>query len=73
MSDWDEKAADQAAATIHNPPSPTATELSRARGRREGFVWGARWRRNFLLDDETVERAARAALAAALGEDESNE
>ena len=100
MSEWDEKAEDHAAAAIRDPDSAAGAKRSRARGRREGFVWGARWQREALLSDEAVERAAlgihashdrgdwdeelpvvqdeyldmaRAALAAALGEDESNE
>ena len=58
MSDWDEKAEDHAAAAIRDPDSAAGAKRSRARGRREGFVWGARWQRNSLLDDETVERVA---------------
>lgn len=69
MSDWDERAEDHAAAAILDPSAPTGTKRSRARGRREGFVWGARWQRSRLLSDETVDRAARAVAGLEPGED----
>lgn len=95
MSTWDQRAREYA-------ESRTYEHLSHGENARHevGVVRGARWQREVLLSDESVERVmlgihashdrgdwdeelpvvqdecldmARAALAAALGEDESNE
>ena len=97
MSTWDEKAADAAADYAQPRMRPVQTMSDHM---ADAFHEGARWMREALLSEESIERAAlgihashdrgdwdeelpvvqdeyldmaRAALAAALGEDESNE
>lgn len=60
MSDWDDKADDQAVAHHtyeHMPPSVNAKIYM-------GFVLGARWQREQMRTDEAVERVARAVFKA---------
>ena len=97
MSDWDKVAADAAIEYAKRTMRPVQTMSDHM---ADAFHDGARWMREALLSEESIERAAlgihashdrgdwdeelpvvqdeyldmaRAALAAALGEDESNE
>ena len=97
MSTWDEKAADAAIEYAKPTMRPVQTMSDHM---ADAFHDGARWQREALLSEESIERAAlgihashdrgdwdeelpvvqaeyrdmaRAALAAALGEDENDE
>ena len=97
MSDWDKVAADAAIEYAKRTMRPVQTMSDHM---ADAFHDGARWMREALLSEESIERAAlgihashdrgdwdeelpvvqdeyldmaRAALTAALGEDESNE
>lgn len=65
MSTWDEKTESYVQANLHDPPAGFDKEQVAALSLV--VMHGARWQREALLSDESVERAARAISQQALG------